>query len=125
MAETSGKDIIKRCKDDRIEYVDLKFTDLFGRLQHFSVPTVEVDEALFEEGMGFDGSSIRGFQPINESDMLIVPDPTSVFIDTVFERPTLSMLCDIRDPVLGGAYSRDPRYVAKKAEALSGEHGHR
>ena len=117
MAETSGKDIIKRCKDEGIEYVDLKFTDLFGRLQHFSVPSVEVDEALFEEGMGFDGSSIRGFQPINESDMLIVPDPASAFIDTVFERPTLSMICDIRDPVLGSAYSRDPRYVAKKAEA--------
>ena len=117
MAETSGKDIIKRCREERIEYVDLKFTDLFGRLQHFSVPSVEVDEALFEEGMGFDGSSIRGFQPINESDMLIVPDPASVFIDTVFERPTLSMICDIRDPVQGGAYSRDPRYVAKKAEA--------
>ena len=117
MAETSGKDIIKRCKDEGIEYVDLKFTDLFGRLQHFSVPSVEVDEALFEEGMGFDGSSIRGFQAINESDMLIVPDPASAFIDTVFERPTLSMICDVRDPVLGGEYSRDPRYVAKKAEA--------
>ena len=117
MAETTGKDIIKRCKDEGIEYVDLKFTDLFGRLQHFSVPSVEVDEALFEEGMGFDGSSIRGFQAINESDMLIVPDPASAFIDTVFERPTLSMICDVRDPVLGGEYSRDPRYVAKKAEA--------
>ena len=117
MAETTGKDIIKRCKDEGIEYVDLKFTDLFGRLQHFSVPSVEVDEALFEEGMGFDGSSIRGFQAINESDMLIVPDPASAFIDTVFERPTLSMICDVRDPVLGSAYSRDPRYVAKKAEA--------
>ena len=117
MAETSGKDIIKRLADEEIEYVDLKFTDLFGRLQHFSVPTVEVDEALFEEGMGFDGSSIRGFQPINESDMLIVPDPTSAFIDTVFERRTLSLLCDIRDPVLGNGYSRDPRNVARKAEA--------
>ena len=117
MAETSGKDIIKRCKDEGIEYVDLKFTDLFGRLQHFSVPSVEVDEALFEEGMGFDGSSIRGFQAINESDMLIVPDPASAFIDTVFERPTLSLLCDIRDPVLGNGYPRDPRYVARKAEA--------
>ena len=117
MAETSGKDIIKRLADEEIEFVDLKFTDLFGRLQHFSVPTVEVDEALFEEGMGFDGSSIRGFQPINESDMLIVPDPTSAFIDTVFERRTLSLLCDIRDPVLGNGYSRDPRNVARKAEA--------
>ena len=117
MAANGAKDIIKRLADEEIEFVDLKFTDLFGRLQHFSVPSVEVDEALFEDGMGFDGSSIRGFQAINESDMLIVPDPSTGFIDTVFERKTLSLIGDIRDPVLGNEYSRDPRYVAKKAEA--------
>ena len=75
MAANGAKDIIKRLADEEIEFVDLKFTDLFGRLQHFSIPAIEVDDALFEDGMGFDGSSIRGFQAINESDMLIVPRP--------------------------------------------------
>ena len=117
MAASGAKDIIKRLADEEIEFVDLKFTDLFGRLQHFSIPSVEVDDALFEDGMGFDGSSIRGFQAINESDMLIVPDPTTAYLDTVYERKTLSLIGDIRDPILGNGYSRDPRYVAKKAEA--------
>jgi len=117
MAASGAKDIIKRLADEEIEFVDLKFTDLFGRLQHFSIPAIEVDDDLFENGMGFDGSSIRGFQAINESDMLIVPDPSTAYLDTVFERKTLSLIGDIRDPVLGNGYSRDPRYVAKKAEA--------
>ena len=117
MAASGSKDIIKRLADENIEFVDLKFTDLFGRLQHFSIPAREVDDDLFENGMGFDGSSIRGFQAINESDMLIVPDPSTAYMDKVFERKTMSLIGDIRDPILGNGYSRDPRYVAKKAEA--------
>src|SRR2546427_6695235 len=85
-------------------------------LQHFSIPLKELTEELFTEGIGFDGSSIRGFQAINESDMLLVADPASAFVDPCLEVPTLSLTCDVVDPVTGARYSRDPRYVAQKAE---------
>ena len=115
MAASGAKDIIKRLADEEIEFVDLKFTDLFGRLQHFSVPSVEVDEALFEDGMGFDGSSIRGFQAINESDMLIVPDPSTGFIDTVFERKTPEPdRGTFGDPVLGQRIFSGPEVTWRK-----------
>ena len=109
--------VIEYAKQNNIRIVDLKFTDVPGTLQHFSIPTTELTENVFEEGSGFDGSSIRGFQSIDESDMMLVPDATSAFVDPVLEIPTLSMLCDVRDPVTDGPYSRDPRYVAKKAES--------
>ncbi|TAM02947.1 MAG: type I glutamate--ammonia ligase [Paraburkholderia sp.] len=108
--------VIKLLREREIQIVDLKFTDLPGLWQHFSITLPEVHEGLFEDGIGFDGSSIRGFQEIQESDMLLKPDPTTAFIDPVSETPTLSLICDVVDPVLHQPYSRDPRYVAKKAE---------
>ncbi len=105
------------CREQGIQIIDLKFTDVPGTFQHFSVPLQYLDEGAFTEGLGFDGSSIRGFQTIDESDMMMVPDVTSFFVDPVLAIPTASFICDIRDPVGDGPYSRDPRYVAKKAEA--------
>ncbi|RQH05340.1 type I glutamate--ammonia ligase [Paraburkholderia dinghuensis] len=108
--------IIELLREHEIQIVDLKFTDLPGLWQHFSITLPEVHEGLFEDGIGFDGSSIRGFQEIQESDMLLKPDPTTAFIDPANEIPTLSLICDVVDPVLHQPYSRDPRFVAKKAE---------
>ena len=108
-------DVIKMGKD--VQMVDLRFTDLPGTWQHFSMPVRELTEELFEEGIGFDGSSIRGFQEIHESDMILIPDPDTAFLDQVLEVPTLVISCDIYDPVTRQPYSRDTRYVAKKAEA--------
>jgi glutamine synthetase len=99
-----------------VEMVDLKFIDLPGTWQHMTLPLRALDADDFETGLGFDGSSIRGFQEIHESDMLLVPDPTTAFIDPYYTRPTLSLICSIADPVLGEPYGRDPRYVAQKAE---------
>ena len=99
-----------------IKMIDLRFTDLLGTSQHFTIPTAHFEEALFTNGTGFDGSSIRGFQTIDESDMLVVPDPAGAYVDPILEVPTLAIICDIRDPVTGEPYSRDPRYVARKAE---------
>jgi glutamine synthetase len=109
-------DILKTIKDKKIQMVDLRFTDLPGVWQHFSVPPSAVDAEALSEGIGFDGSSIRGFQEIQESDMLVVPDPTTAFLDPFMPTPTLVMICNVRDPVTGEAYSRDARYIAQKAE---------
>ncbi len=112
----SPQQVIELLREHKIQIVDLKFTDLPGLWQHFSITLPEVHEDLFANGIGFDGSSIRGFQEIQESDMLLKPDPTTAFIDPVSETPTLSMICDVIDPVLHRPYSRDPRYIARKAE---------
>src|SRR5437867_2684840 len=112
----SPAEVIRKARDAGAQVVDLRFTDLPGTWQHFSVPLKELTEALFQEGIGFDGSSIRGFQAIHESDMLLFPDPASAFLDPCLEVPTLSLTCDVVDPVTGARYSRDPRYVAQKAE---------
>ncbi|MFQ5934049.1 MAG: type I glutamate--ammonia ligase [Dehalococcoidia bacterium] len=112
----SAIEVTELCKARGIKIVDLKFTDLPGQLQHFSIPVEELTEEVFAEGVGFDGSSIRGFQSIDESDMLVVPNPETAFVDPIYKVPTLSILCDIRDPVTGDSYSRDPRHVARKAE---------
>ncbi|HLE02105.1 MAG TPA: type I glutamate--ammonia ligase [Dehalococcoidia bacterium] len=100
-----------------MDIVDFKFTDLPGTLQHFSIPAGELDESIFRDGIGFDGSSIRGFQAIHESDMLLVPDPTTAHVDVICRVPTLSIVCDVRDPLTREKYWRDPRYIAQKAEA--------
>jgi glutamine synthetase len=113
----TAEEVIKFAKDNKIDIVDLKFTDVPGTLQHLSIPPNELTTELFEEGTGFDGSSIRGFQVINESDMLLVPDPATATIDPMFKNKTLSLICNIRDPLTGGNYSRDPRYISQKAEA--------
>ncbi len=102
---------------DEVEMVDLRFTDLLGLWHHFTMPARGLDEGLFADGIGFDGSSIRGFQEIHESDMLLIPDPDTAFKDPIFEVPTMVITCDIFDPLTLQPYSRDSRYVAKKAEA--------
>ncbi|MET0984998.1 MAG: type I glutamate--ammonia ligase [Steroidobacteraceae bacterium] len=112
----SFDDIAALIKKHEIEIVDLRFTDLPGLWQHFSITLPEVGPGLFEAGIGFDGSSIRGFQEIHESDMLLKPDCTTAFVDPFYERPTLALICDVVDPILRQPYSRDPRYVARKAE---------
>ena len=95
---STSEEVIAFCKDRGIEMVDLKFTDMPGTLQHVSIPVGELNPDLFIEGTGFDGSSIRGFQAIHESDMLLVPDPTTASVDPFFSIPTLSIICDIKDP---------------------------
>jgi len=111
------KEALAYAKKNNVVMVDLRFTDWPGTQQHCSFPISEIDEATFEDGLGFDGSSIRGWQEINESDMLMVPDSTTAFIDPFFEHPTLVLFCDIVDPITLQPYSRDPRFIAKKAEA--------
>ena len=110
------KEVVSLIKEKSVQAVDLRFVDLPGVWQHFTVSTREFAEDIFQEGIGFDGSSIRGFQEIQESDMLLVPDAASAFIDPFTAVPTLILICNVRDPVTGEAYSRDARYVATKAE---------
>ena len=113
------EEVLQLAKDSGAKMVDLKFTDLPGSWQHFSVPIHELKASVFVEGVAFDGSSIRGFQTINESDMLVVPDPNSAIIDPFMAVPTLSLVCNIAHPGPTGkkqSYSRDPRYIAQKAE---------
>ena len=116
MATETPKDVLKFAKDNGTQIVDFRFCDLPGLMQHFSVPVDELTEAGFEEGYGFDGSSIRGFQQIQESDMLLFPDPTTAVMDPFRQHPTLMINCFVRDPITGESYTRDPRYIAKKAE---------
>lgn len=111
-----AKDLRKLAKDKNLEFIDLKFTDIPGLWQHITIPIADLEEDLFIGGVGFDGSSIRGFQPINESDMLIKPDPGTAFVDPFTADPTLSMICNVSDPMTHVPYSRDPRNVAAKAE---------
>ena len=88
-------------ENNKCEFIDLKFIDLPGIWQHYTLPVSKLTEDLFSEGTGFDGSSVRGFQKIHESDMLLVPDPATAFLDVAHEIPTLSLICDVRDPVTG------------------------
>ncbi|MCZ6463195.1 MAG: glutamine synthetase beta-grasp domain-containing protein, partial [Proteobacteria bacterium] len=112
----NAKQALELAKKNNVEIVDLRFTDWPGTWQHCSFPISEIDESVFEDGLGFDGSSIRGWQAIHESDMLMVPDPDSAFIDPFFQHQTLVMVCDIVDPITKERYSRDPRWIATKAE---------
>src|ERR1700746_3096722 len=113
----SAKDALKLMKDQKAVAIDFKFNDFLGIWQHFTIPPSELDESVFEEGLGFDGSSIRGWQPIHASDMLVVPDPTTCVMDPFTAIPTLSLICNIVDPITKEDYSRDPRNIARKAEA--------
>ena len=110
------KQVLELIKKEKITIVDLRFTDWPGMWQHCSFPQGMIDESVFEDGLGFDGSSIRGWQSINESDMLMIPDPTTAFMDPFFKEPTLVMVCDIVDPITRERYTRDPRWIAEKAE---------
>jgi glutamine synthetase len=109
-------DVLQLIRDEGVEIVDLRFCDLPGLMQHFSMPAHELTADVFEEGSGFDGSSIRGFQEIQESDMILVPDPSTAVIDPFTQHKTLNINCFVQDPVTGESYSRDPRYVARKAQ---------
>src|SRR5579863_2897156 len=109
------KDAVSFVAENDVKIVDIRFVDLFGTWHHFSIPASQFTEDRFEEGLAFDGSSIRGFQTINESDMLLVPDAESIFMDPFTERKTAVIICDIEDPLTRQPYSKDPRYTAKKA----------
>ena len=111
-------EVMEFAKNKGARILDLRFMDFPGLWQHLSVPIGELNEELFTDGHGFDGSSIRGWQAINASDMLIIPDPDSARIDPFLKDPTLVMICDVVDPVTRENYSRDPRNIAKKAEAF-------
>jgi glutamine synthetase len=116
-------DVLRFMRERDVEIVDLRFCDLPGLMQHFSVPVGQLNEESFEEGFGFDGSSIRGFQQIQESDMILIPDPATAVIDPFREHRTMNLNCFVRDPVTGEDYSRDPRHVARKAEAYLAQSG--
>ena len=113
---TSPAEVLEFAAERGVEMVDLKFVDLPGTWQHMTLPIGALDVGDFESGLGFDGSSIRGFQEIHESDMLLLPDSSTAFIDPYYTRATLSLTCSVADPVLGEPYARDPRFVAHKAE---------
>jgi glutamine synthetase len=111
------REVVKFAEENGCRMVDYKFLDFVGIWQHFSTPLGEFGEDTFEEGIGFDGSSIRGWQPIHNSDMLLLPDPTTAQVDPFVKVPTLSLICNIVDPITREGYTRDPRFVAQKAEA--------
>ena len=114
-AEATPKTVLAMVQAQGAQMVDFKFVDLPGTWQHFSIPASELDENMFADGLGFDGSSIRGWKAINESDMLVVPQPETASLDPFTELPTLSMICNIQDPITREDYTRDPRNVARKA----------
>ncbi|HAB53114.1 MAG TPA: type I glutamate--ammonia ligase, partial [Ignavibacteriales bacterium] len=109
--------VLKYIKSNGVKFVDLKFMDFPGQWQHFTVPVTQFNTGSFEDGYGFDGSSIRGWKPINESDMLIIPDPSTMFVDPFIDQPTISLICDVYEPATKEKYTRCPRNIAQKAEA--------
>ena len=113
----SGANVLKMMKDNKVKFVDFRFTDTKGKEQHVSVPAHTVDEKLFEEGKMFDGSSISGWKHINESDMILMPDAATAVMDPFMEEPTLLLRCDVVEPATMQGYERDPRSIAKRAEA--------
>ena len=113
----TGKSVVADARKKGVQIVDFKFIDLPGTWQHFSIPADKFEEDMFTDGLGFDGSSIRGWKAINESDMLVMPDASTAFMDPFTEVPTMSLICDILDPITREDYGRDPRNVAKRAEA--------
>jgi glutamine synthetase len=119
MAKTSSPidNVMKFIKSKGVKFIDMKFMDFPGQWQHFTVPSTQFDADSFENGYGFDGSSIRGWKPINESDMLIIPDPETMFMDPFIAEPTLSLICDVYEPATKEKYSRCPRNIAQKATA--------
>ncbi len=113
----TSKEVIKFAGDHGARMVDLKFMDFPGMWQHFTIPMSSLDDDIFEEGVGFDGSSIRGWQAIHASDMVVLPDPETAVMDPFTQVPTLSLICNILDPITREQYTRDPRSVAEKGEA--------
>ncbi len=115
---TTAKEVLKTIKDQDVKYVDLRFTDPRGKWQHVTFDITMIDEEIFSEGTMFDGSSIAGWKAINEFDMCLMPDPSTACIDPFFAETTMSIVCDVLEPTTGEPYSRDPRGIAKKAEAF-------
>jgi glutamine synthetase len=113
----TAQDVLGLIESEGYEFIDLRFVDLPGLVQHFSVPAHEVSEATFTDGLYFDGSSVRGFQGIQESDMLLIPDPATAVEDIFRKHKTLMLYCHVHDPITGEAYSRDPRNIVRKAAA--------
>ncbi|MCX7415415.1 MAG: type I glutamate--ammonia ligase, partial [Planctomycetia bacterium] len=109
------REVLAMCREKEVKAIDLRFVDFLGVWQHFTIPVGKLEEDVFEDGLGFDGSSIRGWQAINESDMLLVPVPDTAVVDPFTTIPTLSMICNVQDPMTREDYSRDPRNVARKA----------
>ena len=109
------KEVLALCREKDVKSVDMRFMDFPGLWQHFTIPVNKLDEDVFEDGLGFDGSSIRGWQRINESDMLVVPQPETATLDPFAAIKTLMMICNIQDPMTREDYTRDPRNVARKA----------
>lgn len=114
---TTAKDILKQIKEEDIKFVDLRFSDPRGKMQHVTMDADVVDEDMFADGVMFDGSSIAGWKAINESDMVLMPDCATCHVDPFFAQSTIAITCDILDPITGEGYNRDPRSIAKKAEA--------
>ena len=119
----TAKDVVDFIARENVEVIDLRFMDFPGLWQHFSIPAHEVEKEMFEKGLGFDGSSIRGWQAINESDMIVKPEPSTAFIDPFLAAKTLVIICNICDPVTGEDYTRDPRNIARKVEKYLCETG--
>ncbi|NDC62840.1 MAG: type I glutamate--ammonia ligase [Planctomycetia bacterium] len=109
------REVLAMCREKEVKAVDLRFVDFLGAWQHFTIPVGKLEEDVFEDGLGFDGSSIRGWQAINESDMLLVPVPDTAVVDPFAQIPTLSLICNVQDPITREDYSRDPRNIARKA----------
>src|SRR3954451_14773384 len=109
------KEVLTLIREKQVKAVDLRFIDFPGTWQHVTTPAANIEESTFEEGVGFDGSSIRGWQVINESDMIMLPHADTAFIDPFFKETTLVMICSIKDPLTHQEYSRDPRFIARKA----------
>jgi glutamine synthetase len=115
VTKVTPKEVLALCREKDVKAVDLRFMDFPGLWQHFTIPVTKLDEDVFEDGIGFDGSSIRGWKGIHESDMLVVPQPETAFLDPFTDIPTLSVICNIQDPITREDYSRDPRNVARKS----------
>ncbi|MFZ4700579.1 MAG: glutamine synthetase beta-grasp domain-containing protein, partial [Candidatus Methylumidiphilus sp.] len=113
---TTPKDVLQMISEKEVRYVDFRFCDTRGKEQHVTVPASTIDEDLFEDGKMFDGSSIAGWKGINESDMILMPDPTTAVLDPFFDDTTLILRCDIIEPTTMQGYERDPRSIAKRAE---------
>ena len=110
------REVLEFAKKNKVQVVDLKFVDLIGTWQHFTIPLGELTEDLFKDGSGLDGSSIRGWKAINNSDMLVLPDPSTACMDPFCAVPTLSLIGNVVDPITRETYNRDPRFIAQKAE---------
>ena len=113
---TTPKEVLQIIKEKEVRYVDFRFADTRGKEQHVTVPATTIDEDLFEDGKMFDGSSIAGWKGINESDMILMPDPDTAVLDPFFDDTTLVLRCDIIEPTTMQGYERDPRSIAKRAE---------